>query len=193
MSEATQSPSTIIRCIFYSVSELLVLGHENYFHCTYPMLQLHPLQNIRKHVLRTWSVPCLRLRLFSFWMTAATAVTWLACQETGGSWHHLLLQRWVQRKAHLQLPGRRERSGDRTKEIPTSCRQGAKSNTFFTYQLINLSGARLRLYITNHLLTLCLCHYCLLHPRLSRHTTHQSQSVALTRSLMIKAFLTITG
>ena len=64
---------------------------------------------------------------------------------------------------------------------------------FLLIRLINLSGARLRLCITNHLLMRCLCHYCLLHPRLSRHATHQSQSVALTRSLMIKACCTITG
>lgn len=99
----------------------------------------------------------------------------------------------VQRKAHLQTPESWKISDDYMKEISTGCRQGAKSNTFLLIRLINLSGARLWLYITNHLLTRCLCHYCLLHPRLSRHATHQSQSVTLTHSVMIKAFCTITG
>lgn len=61
---------------------------------------------------------------------------------------------------------------------------------FLLIRVINLSGVRLQLCITNHLLTRCLCHYRLLHPRLSGHTTHQSQSVTLTHSVMIKAFCT---
>lgn len=54
---------------------------------------------------------------------------------------------------------------------PTSC-------FFAIVGLINLRGARLRLCITDHLLTGCRARRRRVHPRLSRRCTHQSQSVA---------------
>lgn len=55
-----------------------------------------------------------------------------------------------------------------------------KPTSFFfpLIRLINLHGARLRLDITNHLLTGCRPRHRLVRPRLSRCCAHQSQSVA---------------
>lgn len=55
-----------------------------------------------------------------------------------------------------------------------------KPTSFFfpLIRLINLRGVRLRLDITNHLLTGCWPRRHLVRPRLSRRCSHQSQSVA---------------